>query len=228
MGRLFRLYPYWGPLIAGPLAAWLWARHWPGNLPLVALALAVPVIHAYVVPAVGTNVLGMWAFSTRLRIGRFRPHHGFVFGTATALIVLPLMGAPDPHPGPVQIAATGVAVGVVLFLVNWIYDVAALRHGVLEVYNQPWSDGAGPWRIAADYAPWFFGLFGLVYGAGLRLAEGRLLAAPDPLGALVLGCGLVAATITLPTLGYVVASWVRHGHLGIRPCPPPRREVDAT
>lgn len=228
MARLLRLYPYWGPLLAGPLALWAWARHWPGNAPLVALALVVPVVHAYVVPAVGTNVLGMWAFSTRLRLGRFRPHHGFVFGTATALIVLPVVAALDAVPGGAGVATTGLCVGLVLFLVNWAYDAVALRHGILEVYNQPWSEGAGPWRIAADYAPWFFGVFGLVYGAGLRIAEAELIAAPDPGRAAVIGAGLVAATITLPTLGYVVASRLRHGHFGVRPCPPPRREVDAT
>lgn len=222
MARLFRLYPYWGPLVFGPLALVAWMRHWPDDPALVAVALVVPILHAYVVPAVGTNVLGMWAFTTRLRIGRFRPHHGFVFGTATALIALPLIGPADPDPSAARIVGTGLVVGAVLFLVNWIYDAVALRQGILEVYNQPWSDGAGPWRVALDYAPWFFGLFGVIYGVGLRLAEARLLGRSDPVTALAIGAALAAATITLPTLFYLLASRLRHGHWGVRPCPPPR------
>lgn len=222
MARLLRLYPYWGPLLFGPLAVLAWMRHWPDDPALVATALAVPILHAYVVPAIGTNVLGMWAFTTKVRIGRFRPHHGFVFGTATALITLPLIGPAEGDPSATGILATGLRVGAVLFLVNWIYDALALRHGILEVYNQPWSERAGPWRVALDYAPWFFGLFGVIWGIGLRLAEARLLGRSDPAAAMAVGAALVAATITLPTLGYLLASRVRHGHWGVRPCPPPR------
>lgn len=225
MGRLLRLYPYLGPLIFGPLALLAWMRHWPQAPALVAVALVVPVVHAYVVPAIGTNVLGMWAFTTKVRIGRFRPHHGFVFGTATALLTLPLVGPADPAPSLGTILSTGLVVGMVLFLVNWAYDALALRHGILEVYNQPWSDGAGPWAIAADYSPWFFGLFGVIYGAGLKVAEGRLLDHPDLATAVALGCILVAATSLLPTFGYMVASRLRHGHWGLRPCPSPRVAV---
>ncbi len=221
MARLLRLYPYWGPLLFGPVALLAWMRHWPGSPELVAVALAVPIVHAYVVPAVGTNVLGMWAFTTKVRIGRFRPHHGFVFGTATALLTLPLIGLADPTSSPVSVVSTAVVVGVVLFLVNWVYDAAALRHGLLEVYNQPWSDGAGPWAVAADYSPWFFGLFGVIYGAGLKLAEKRLLGHSDVGEAVLVGLALVAATTLLPTIGYMIASRLRHGHWGVRPCPPP-------
>jgi len=45
--------------------------------------LGIPVLYAYIVPAVGTNVFRIWEFNTRLRLGRFRPHHGFVFGSAS-------------------------------------------------------------------------------------------------------------------------------------------------
>ncbi len=93
-----------------------------------------------------------------------------------------------------------------------------MRAGILKVYNQPWADGRGPIAIVTDYAPWFFGGFGLIYAAGLKLAEGALL---DGGGGTAAPCDrdsrLLAATVTLPTLGYVLQSYLRHGHHGCRP-----------
>ena len=217
MRSVLHLYQYIGPALLTPLAAFAWARHYDGNWPLAALALLVPIVHAYVVPGIGTNVLKMWAFNTRFRLGRFRPHHGFVFGSATAALTLACIGAPDPQPTAAAIARTAALTGALLLAVNWIYDALALKHGVLEVYNQPWAEGAGPAAIAADYVPWFFGLFGVLYGAGLRVAEGELLANPVPARAFGLGALLIAATVLLPSLGYVAASFLRYGHSGCRP-----------
>ena len=77
--------------------------------------------------------------------------------------------------------------------------------------------GGGPTAIVNDYALWFFGGFGLIQGAGLKLAEGLLLPGADPLRAVAVGCALLAATVTLPTLGYILQSYLRHGHHGCRP-----------
>jgi hypothetical protein len=107
----------------------------------------------------------------------------------------------------------------VLGLANWAYDVAAIRAGILRVYNQPWADGRAEVAIVNDYAPWFFGGFGFVYGTGLALAESLHGRASDPVRALAVGALLVAATVTLPTLGYVAQSYARHGHHGCRPIP---------
>ena len=217
MKRFFSFYQYLGPLILTPLAAWLWWRHYNGNFSLAVLALLTPIIHAYVVPAIGTNVFGMWAFNTRLRIGKFRPHHGFVFGSATAMLTLPVMGEPATEVVLSHIVMTAFVVGGTLLAVNWIYDALALRSGFLEVYNQPWAEGAGPWVISADYVFWFFGLFGVIYGAGLRLAEPLLLNNPDFGQTLLFLIALLAATFSLPSLCYVMTSYVRHGHNGLHP-----------
>ncbi len=218
MSRFFRLYEILGPLLLTPLALWAWLRHYRGDWALAGLAVAIPILHAYIVPGIGTNVLKMWAFTTKFRIGRFRPQHGFVFGGATALITLACIGAPNSAPTLFTILASAAGVGAVLFFVNWVYDALALKHGVLEVYNQLWADGAGSWAVAAEYSIWFFGLFGFVFGAGLRMAEGVLLAAPNVWRTLEIGGLLLAATVSLPTLCYVAVSKIRHGHSGCRPC----------
>jgi hypothetical protein len=57
----------------------------------------------------------------------------------------------------------------------------------------------------------------LIYASGLKLAEGALLAEPDATRAVAVGLAILAATLTLPTLGYVIQSYARHGHHGCRP-----------
>jgi len=73
--HFFNVYQYAAPLVLLPLAYWLWLQRCAGEHRLAALALAIPVLFAYIVPAIGTNVLRIWEFNTRLRLGRFRPHH---------------------------------------------------------------------------------------------------------------------------------------------------------
>ncbi len=217
MKRLLNAYQYLGPLILGPLAAWAWVAHYGSWVPALP-ALLVPVIHAYVVPAVGTNVLGMWEFDTRVKLGKFRPHHGFVFGSTTALIAWPLIGAPLAAPDPTAALASSLRVGAVLLAVNWAYDAVAMRHGILKVYTPAATRGAGHWRAAADYVLPFFGLFGVIYAGGLRLAEPWL--ATAGLGtALAVTLALSAACIGLTSAAYVAGSFLVYGHAGLRPEP---------
>jgi hypothetical protein len=51
----------------------------------------------------------------------------------------------------------------------------------------------------------------------MKLAEGALLTEPDTSRAVSVGLAILAATLTLPTLGYVIQSYARHGHHGCRP-----------
>jgi hypothetical protein len=217
MRRLLDIYQYVAPAVLTPLAVWLWWRHYDGHAELAALAIGVPIAHAYIVPGIGTNVLRVWEFDTRLKLGRFRPQHGFMFGSATALLMLLAVGAPIAHPTLADVTTTALLAAIILGAINWLYDVAAIRAGVLKVYNQPWADGRGAGAIVSDYAPWFFGGFGLIQGAGLKFAEGVLLAGAGASAAIAIGLGLLAATATLPTLGYILQSYLRHGHHGCRP-----------
>jgi hypothetical protein len=103
---------------------------------------------------------------------------------------------------------------------NLLYDVFALRTGILRVYNQPWADGQPPEAVALDYSPWFFAGFGAVYGAGLGLGE--LLAARGALAGPRLAAFLlavVACSVAVPVAGYRARSFRRHGHSGCRPVP---------
>ena len=213
MKRVFETYAILGPLILTPLAFWFWWRHYNGQTSLALLAVGVPIAHGYIVPAIGTNVLKMWAFTDRLRVGSFRPQHGFVFGSATAMIALPFFSAP----GEGDALLTGLVIGAVLLAINWLYDALAIRAGILEVFNEPWAQGKGAIAIAGDYVIWFFGLFGVLYGAGLCLVERWLGPAPTASAVVPAGVVLLIATMVGPSVSYIIASRLIHGHSGCRP-----------
>src|SRR5262245_17001047 len=168
MKRALSVYQYLAPAILAPASFLLWRREYAGDLQLVAGAWLVPVLWAYIVPGIGTNVLKVWEFDTRLKLGRFRIHHGFVFGSATALLA---WLAHAPATGGFDLVRNALVLSALLGFWNLLYDVAALRAGILRVYNQPWADGRDEATVALDYAPWFFGGFGAVYGCGIGALE---------------------------------------------------------
>ena len=210
----FNIYQYAAPLVILPLSYWLWLERCGGEHRLAALMLAIPVLYAYIVPAVGTNVFRIWEFNTRLRLGRFRPHHGFVFGSATSLIALASL--PQGMTGPWELLRAGFVLGSVLAFWNWFYDIQALRAGFLRVYTRSYAEGRGPEAIAMDYAPPIFGLFGLCYGIAIVLAETAL---ADPArwdlywGFFALAN---AVCIAVPVGGYVAWSYWRTGENGLK------------
>jgi hypothetical protein len=210
----FNIYQYAAPLVILPLSYWLWLERCGGAHRLAALMLAIPVLYAYIVPAVGTNVLRIWEFNTRLRLGRFRPHHGFVFGSVTSLIALAAL--PQGMSGPWEMLRAGFVLGSVLAFWNWFYDVEALRAGFLRVYTRSYAEGRGPEAIAMDYAPPIFGLFGLCYGIAIVLAE-TTLADPARWDLYWAFFALAnAACIAVPVGGYVAWSYWRTGENGLK------------
>jgi hypothetical protein len=216
MRRALSIYQYAAPAVLAPASFALWYREYRGNLMLTATAWLLPVLWAYIVPGIGANVLKVWEFDVRFRLGRFRPHHGFVFGSATATLAW-LAHAP-PARDPAAAATSALVMCSLLGFWNLLYDIKALQSGILRVYNQPWADGKGEAEIAMDYAPWFFGGFGAVYGAGIGTMEWLdargALATPAFLGVFSL---IACLSLVVPAAGYIVQSILRHGHWGTRP-----------
>jgi hypothetical protein len=183
----------------------------------VLLALSMPVLSAYIVPALGTNWLKLWEFDTRLRLGRFRPQHGFVFGTATSLLALLCVDAVPATLSAYGLMRAAFIMGSVLALWNWWYDIYAIKAGVLRVYNRPYAEQRGAEAIATAYAPVYFGAFGAAYGGALHLGQYYLLAAAraELFGILLLLGNL--AVLVVPVLAYVVASYLTTGTAGLQP-----------
>ncbi len=214
--RLLDWYQYLAPAILTPLSCWLWWGEYSGDLYLLSIAWLLPIIYAYIVPAIGTNVLKVWEFDTRLRLGRFRPHHGFVFGSATSMLAWLCHG--DSAEGLIDLAVYAFILASVLGFWNIIYDIRAIQSGLLKVYNQPWADGKDATAITMDYAPWFFAGFGAVYGAAMGLTEWWTLNNAINVSAFMgyFFC-LLALSIAVPVIGYRYQSMRRHGHSGCHP-----------
>lgn len=214
--KFFTYYQYIGPAILTPLSFWLWWSTYDGNITLTLIALLVPILFAYIVPGIGTNVLKVWEFNTKYRLGKFRPHHGFVFGSATSFVAWLCHFHIAINMQDVFIMSFIFA--IVLGVLNVVYDIKAIKAGILIVYNQPWADGKDAKAIAMDYAPVFFGVFGLVYGFGLGTAElfyknGGL----DTLFAVFYFVILLIVSIFFPIVIYRQYSFYKYGHSGCRP-----------
>lgn len=211
-----RVYQYLAPLILAPLSAWLWWSEY-GDLTQLLVAWLIPVLWAYIVPAVGTNVCKVWEFDVRWRLGRFRPHHGFVFGSATATLAWLVHGEPARTVG--EVLRFALVLASVLGFWNLLYEVRALRSGLLKVYNQPWAEGRGEEAVAFDYAPWFFAGFGAAHGfaiAALEYMVGRW-GRPGTMAAMFYVTGALALCIAFPVAGFIRHSLRAHGHPGTRP-----------
>jgi hypothetical protein len=214
--RFFQIYQLVVPLLLLPLSYWLWLVRYDGDHRLVLLALSLPIVYAYVIPGVGTNYLRLWEFNTRFRLGRFRPHHGFLFGTATSLFALAALEPSSPSHGLRDLLRAGFVMGSVLAFWNWLYDAYAIRVGFIRVFTRKHFEGADPATIAADYAPALFGVFGLCYGIAIRLLEWQLAAMGRWENVWFLAVGMHAMCLTAPVLVYIAFSWMRTGELGLR------------
>lgn len=214
--KFFECYQYIAPIVLTPLAFWLWWQTFEGELSLVLIAWLLPILYAYIVPGVGTNVLKVWEFDTRIRLGKFRPQHGFVFGSATALIAW--LCYVDSVSSGLDVIKYSLICASVLGFWNIIYDIKAIKSGILKVYNQPWADRQSAEAITMDYAPWFFAGFGAVYGAGLAGAELLVNKSMlDPISFIVYFCMVFIASIVVPVIGYRFRSFKMHGHSGCKP-----------
>jgi hypothetical protein len=219
--RFFKVYQYVAPLVMFPASWWLWQRRYAGDHALALMMLATPIVFSYVVPALGMNWLRLWEVRARGRFGGIRPHHGFLFGSATSLLAL-ISLAPAAGPiGVLEVLRAAVVLGAVVAFWNWIYDIEAIRAGFIVVYNRPFADGRGPEAVATDYAPVLFGTFGACYGASIRVGEALLLEqARRDLYWIVMAASIVACLVA-PVAACVVRSLAVHGDCGLTPRVPP-------
>lgn len=216
MTRAIRLYQYIAPALLTPLSLYLWWVEYR-NVQQLLMAWLIPILWAYIVPAFGTNVCKVWEFEVRWKLGRFRPHHGFVFGSATATVAWLIHG--EPANSMADVLRFMLILCSVLGFWNLLYEVTALRAGLLKVYNQPWAEGRGEEAIAFDYSPWFFGGFGAAYGFSIAAFEYwvRQYGMPSVAAGLACMTAALVSCIALPVFGYMRHSLKTHGHSGTRP-----------
>jgi hypothetical protein len=216
----FNLYQFITPLVLGPLAYYIWFLRLGHRHDLTLLALSIPVFTAYFVPGMGTNYFKLWEFNTKFRMGRYRPHHGFVFGTGTALLAYLCM--PAAQPGELSfygLLQNGFIVGSTVAFWNLVYDIYAIRAGFVTVYNTPYAEGKGPEAIAMQYAPVYFGFVGAFFAIEVTLIEKLLL--ERHLDGFYWTFFIVfnLLTMTVPASIYMLQHFLRYGNFGVRPDP---------
>ena len=187
------------PLTAAMYLAW---RARTGSPAFAAYTLLLGLAFGYVVPGIGTNLLGLWRFSGPLRVGNFFLHHGFMYApwlSLTLYVTWGEWGAPGPARALTVLASAALAQG----LVSSLHDVAGLKAGAIEIFTARAAAGRSPEAIVLEYGPIGFGLFGAAYALSCLLARGELLAGPGPgRFALLVGGGVLMMGLT--GLPYVV------------------------
>lgn len=213
--RFLRWYQFIVPLALFPASYLLWLRRYDGDHALVLLALSIPVVFAYVVPGLGTNWLGLWEINTRFRLGRFRPHHGFVFGTATSLFGLLCVPASAPGFDLGDCLRSALVTGSVVGFWNWIYDIYAIKSGFISIYTRLAAEGQPAEVVATHHAPAYFGVFGACYGVCLQLVDALSAGSHRGVYVVLLVAGNVAAVV-FPVLAYVLWSLATQGESGLK------------
>jgi len=216
--KFFTIYQYAAPIILLPLSYMLWLHRLDGHHRLVWFALSMPILSAYVIPGIGTNRLKLWEFNTRFKLGRFRPHHGFVFGSVISLLALVCVAPPAAGFSLPALLRAAFITGSVLAFWNWLYDIRAIKVGFIVMYNRQHAENRGPEAIATDYAPVFFFTFGAIYGAALYAGQYILLTLHrwDLFGWLLIVCNLII--LIVPVSAFVVQSYLKNGYSGLTPC----------
>jgi hypothetical protein len=164
---------YLFPIIGFPLMTWAWWRTSGGSWPFTAVVMGVPVIFGYLMPAVATHVVKRWRFTSGPRLGSYYVHHGFIYGSKLAFVLLLVVRSLDGVTTALDAVAIVVVAGAATAFGGWFHDAQAIRSGKIEM------EGGGD--ALATFAPPSYFAMGATY-AGVTLAASRILAtSPDAL-----------------------------------------------
>jgi hypothetical protein len=155
----------------------LWVAR-TGSPAFAGYTLALGLAFGYVVPGIGTNVLGLWRFTGPLRVGNYFLHHGFMYAPYLSLTLYATWGGWSglAAPGAAQVATTVVSAGLMQALLSTLHDVAGVKSGQIEIFSARAETRRSAEEIVLEYGPMGFGLFGAAYSASCLWAWGELLA----------------------------------------------------
>jgi hypothetical protein len=179
--------------------------------------MLMPLTVAYIIPGLGTNVARLWEFNTTLKIGRFRPQHGFLFGTITSLFGLFYQDIFQNQFSYTSLLRDGLLMGSLIGFWNWIYDIYAIKTNFMVVYNKQHFYQLGAEAVATDYAPVYFGLLGFCYGIYLNIGHHFFITQNQwqyYYPTLLIG---ICLSLIFPTLGFALFSKVKNGYFGLFP-----------
>ncbi|MFD1260467.1 hypothetical protein [Entomomonas asaccharolytica] len=102
---------------------------------------------------------------------------------------------------------------------NILYDIVAIKAGILFVYNEAWANNKGAEAIVLDYVPWIFGGFGFCYGLVMSSYKyiAYLYGQQSYLFYTVFFILGLCICIVIPVLGVMNYSYKKYGHTGTKP-----------
>ncbi|MCP5049899.1 MAG: hypothetical protein GY940_22215, partial [bacterium] len=114
---------------------YLWYIRVDHNFMYAAYVLGLPLVWGYIIPGIGTNVLKLWRFEGKWKIGGYYWHHGFMYAGPVAFIIYATFGE-----GPIS---TSQVVTIILCtasaqgLFSSQHDILAVKAGSLIIDNPP-------------------------------------------------------------------------------------------
>ncbi len=157
---------YLFPAVGFPLVSYAWWRS-SGSLPFVIVVMGVPVLFGYLMPGVATHVVKRWQFTSGPRVGSYYVHHGFVYGSKLAFVLLAVVRSLSTIESAFDVAAVVLVTGAATAFGGWFHDVNAVRAGKIRIEGGP--------DALATFAPASYFSMGATYAA-VALGAFRLLA----------------------------------------------------
>ncbi|MBA63246.1 MAG: hypothetical protein CMJ76_12885 [Planctomycetaceae bacterium] len=207
----YKIYEVVGPIILFPLALILWWSTSQNDITVTFYAVGMPVAVAFLIPYIGIRLLHIWEIRSPHSNKGFRPHHGFMFGSATSVICwivyklylqIPLSDSSWLFP---------IILGITIGLINFIFDMFAISRGVLVVFNKSYSLGKSAFHISLQYAPIFFASFGIAYGFELQRLINTI---NDPDS--VSSYGRMLISILISPMSTEIFHWIFYGESSLK------------
>jgi len=216
MKYFYHVYQFAVPIVLFPVVYRLWLARLDGNHAVTALIMFVPVVSYYVFVTIGVLHYRLWRMNTWPTIKGVRPHHGFVIGTAAALLAYLAMHLTPVKGGLGSVLTAAFLVGSLFGFWNWWYETYAIKTGFISIYTKRIAQGASAEEAVTDYAPILFGSMGLCHGAMVKVAEVLLVPVHQAPLYWIVAVGGGLAMIAIPTLLYLIAHRIRYGESGLR------------
>ena len=210
--KFYNLYQYIALLVIFPLITIIWYKKLD-DIVYTILTLSLPILTAYIVPAIGTNVTNLWEFNNdKFMIGKFRLYHGFVLGSATSLFGYLFLLIFPSYTNLNDVILSAFYFGLFMSAINFIYDAKAIECGYIIINNKPAYEKKNAYIIAADYAIIYFFTFGFIYATYLKILQ--QFQANNNIDTLIILL-MHFASLLIPTMLYAISSKLRHKTWGI-------------
>lgn len=204
-------------LILFPLVSYIWYKNVQNPL-FATLVLLMPIVVSYIIPAIGTNVVKLWKFNARAKIGNFTFYHGIMLGTLINMFNAIMYAISPNYKGVWEAILFGLVAGTLVAFWFLLIDIQALKDGFLEIYNKPAYEKKSPYEIIADYAIIYFFTFGAIHAFYIKLMQYCLIH-PEK-NFYFLSVFAYIAVLILPCAICCCVSKFKHGTWGIYPYKP--------